>query len=548
MNKKGFVAAGLMLSLAIAGCSSNDGGGSADNGNGADGNEPKEKANISSAIYDRGSVPAAEGSIEDNRWTRWLSENGPANVTFTAVPRWESEDKYNTLLASGSAPDLLFEYSPAIRNIWYQQKQLLPLDELIEEHSTSYKAMLEDYPALRKAGTLDDGKLYYFGRLNEVVPNRAVLIRKDWLDKLGLEYPKTTEELYEVAKAFRTEDPDGNGKDDTYGLAVSGNSTRTLDQIFQKMGFVLRDDEIVYAWDSFEEEASFMKRLYEEGIIDRDFLNDKNGENARQDFVTGKLGIYPVLLNWKTFTTNEYKTLKDNVPDAEIIPIPYPESRAGAFTPTFANPVQMTAAINRGADNPEAVMAYVDFLIEPSTGQTLKYGVEGEHYEMGENGCPVALDNDKTEQVGYTVDLQMLMTAPYVLEGKCGMESEFNPEVPLEQEGLDLFHQGLEAYIDLDRPYSEITISEHMPQMPKELQTTLGETNKTIGDLYSKAIVSGSNYTVQQALEEAQKVFQNGMGPEAEAWLKDWYANNKDTAFLAEDLYAVIREQQGIDK
>ncbi|GJM77404.1 hypothetical protein HMSSN036_96200 [Paenibacillus macerans] len=49
-------------------------------------------------------------------WTKWIHENGPVNVKFVAIPRWESQSKLNVLLASGSAPDLIFEFGISIRN------------------------------------------------------------------------------------------------------------------------------------------------------------------------------------------------------------------------------------------------------------------------------------------------------------------------------------------------------------------------------------------------------------------------------------------------
>ncbi|WP_066196031.1 type 2 periplasmic-binding domain-containing protein [Gracilibacillus timonensis] len=525
----------LMLGLVLIGCSEKESSDTVDN----DGDHQ-----ITASIYDRGEVPAVEGTIEDNRWTKWINENVSANVKYQPIPRWESTEKFNTLFASGQAPDLLFEYSAGPKDTWYQQKQLMPLDSIIEDHSTEYKEMLEKYPSLKKAGTLSDGKLYYLGRMNEVTPIRAIFVRKDWLDKLNLEVPKTTEELYEVAKAFTEQDPDNNEEDDTYGIAISHQSARTIDQVFQNMGFVMRDNQIVRAWDSAVAATKFRKRLYQEGIVDRDYLNDSNGEKARKDFVTGKLGIYPVLLKWDQFAKNEYKSLKQNVPEAEIIPIAYPESPAGAFNPTFQNPVQMTAAVSRGAENPEDVIDLVDFLVKPSTTEMLNYGEEGVHHELDKNGCPKIIDGEHKEEVGYMTDAAMLSSSSFVTEDKCGYETMFNEDIPIEKEGLELYKMGEEVYFDLDRPYSEITHSEHMPQLPKELDITIGQTGDAINDLWVKAIVSGSDYSVEQALEDAKEVWANGKGPDAEEWWTNWYDENKDSAFLAKDIYDIVEQQQ----
>ena len=94
----------------------------------------EERPKITVTIYDRGKVPASEGTIEENRWTRWINENGPVDVEFVAIPRTNSGDKLYVLFASGTAPDLVFEYSPAVRSTLYQQGQLMPLSEALEKY------------------------------------------------------------------------------------------------------------------------------------------------------------------------------------------------------------------------------------------------------------------------------------------------------------------------------------------------------------------------------------------------------------------------------
>jgi putative aldouronate transport system substrate-binding protein len=66
---------------------------------------------ITATIYDRGNIPSSEGTIENNKITKWINEAGPVDVKFVAVPRTESEQKLNTLFAGGGAPDLILEYA-----------------------------------------------------------------------------------------------------------------------------------------------------------------------------------------------------------------------------------------------------------------------------------------------------------------------------------------------------------------------------------------------------------------------------------------------------
>lgn len=506
---------------------------------------PAERKAISSTIYDRSNVPSTEGTTEENRWTKWINANGPVDVKYVAVPRYESRQKLNVLFASASAPDLIFEYDQYIKNPLYDQKQLMPIDDMIDKYSTEYKAMLAEYPILKKVGTKSDGKLYEFARLNEVVPIHAILIREDWLKKLNLAVPSTTEEMYRVAKAFTEQDPDGNGKKDTYGMALSLQSGIVIDQVFQATNWIVKDGGVTRNWDNFKAVAEFKKRLFDEGIVDKDYLNDKNGVKAKQDFINGKIGIYPIQLDWYSFTINELASLKKNVPDAVVTPIPYPSSPAGQFNPAYTNPVQATAVVNAHAKDPEAVMHYVDFLVKPETVKMLKYGVENEHWKLGPNGCPQVVDTDKTKtEVSYDVDLQMLSSS--ILDTKCGkIGNKFNPDNPIEKEGLAMFTKAMDIYMDPNKPYVEITHPEHMPQIPKDIDAISANLTKPIADIWVKAILSGKDYTPEQAMADAKATWDKGDGKKVEAWFANWWTNDSQNAFLAKDIIDMMKQQTG---
>lgn len=543
----------LATSLLVAGCGGKTSGsaetpGTAENSGSAEGSGnpvSSVRKEISSTIYDRSNVPSTEGTTENNRWTKWINENGPVNVKFVAVPRWESRQKLNVLFASASAPDLIFEYDQYIKNPLYDQKQLMPIDDMVDKYSTEYKAMLNQYPLLRKVGTKSDGKLYEFARLSEVVPIHAILIREDWLKKLNLQVPATTEELFQVAKAFAEQDPDGNGKKDTYGIAISQQSGNVIDQVFRATNWVVQDGNLTRNWENYKEATDFKKRLFDEGIIDKDFLNDKNGAKAKQDFINGKLGIYPIQLDWYSFTINELASLKKNVPDAIVTPIPYPKSPAGQFNPAYTNPVQATAVVNAQAKDPEAVMKYVDFLVKPETVRTLRYGIEGEHWKIGPNGCPQVIDTEKTKtEVSYNGDLQMLSSG--ILDTKCGKaESKFNPDNPIEKEGLAMFKKAMDIYTDPNKEYVDITHPEHMPQIPKEIDTISANLTKPVSDIWVRAILGGKNYTAEQAMKDAQATWEKGEGKKVEEWFANWWKTDSKNAFLAKDIIDMMKQQTG---
>ncbi|CAG7608762.1 Lipoprotein LipO [Paenibacillus solanacearum] len=546
MKKQQWMAGMLVCTLAggtlIAGCTTTKSGG-ASSGQGG-GNEPKKDITVS--IYDRGNISPDEGTIENNRWTKWVNENGPANVKFVAIPRSKPEEKINVLYASGSAPDLLFEYSPGVKNPLQQQKQFMPLDQLIDKYSTEYKKVLQEYPALKKAGTRSDGKLYYFGRINWVEPSRGVLIRTDWLKKLGLSMPSTTDDLYKVIKAFTEQDPDGNGKKDTYGISLSGNSSYSLKQMFGGISkWVVKNNELVLDWDRQKEYYAFAKRLYDEGLIDRDFATDTNGAKAKQDFITGKTGIYGILTS-DVVTDTLFGTidpLKKNVSGAEVAFMPYPKSPFGSFVPTLKNPVQMTAAVSATAKNPDSVMKYVDFLLTDTTTKALEYGIEGTHYKMTD-ACAEVIDAKKykKEVSDLTIDMRMLENNGNTFN-KCDVPLVTFKSDPRKDEYQKAYDSFRDTYMTFDRSYPELTHSEHMPSAPKDLSTIEANTDKTIGDIWLKAIVSSDKYSIEQAVKDAQEIWSKSGGKQVEEWYKKWYESDRSNSILANDVFDIAKKQ-----
>jgi putative aldouronate transport system substrate-binding protein len=544
------IAAALALGLVAAAC----GTAPADNGSteeetpatGAEtpaapaAEEPAKRGSITSSLYDRGTVPAEEGTMDNNRWTKWVNENGPSDVKYVTVPRFESLQKFNVMFASGSAPDLILEFDTAYQGQLYTQKQLLPLDDLIAEHSTEYKAMLEKYPAIKKAATMEDGKMYMLGRPLEFGPQHFLFIRADWLKKLNLETPKTPEELLAVAEAFATQDPDGNGQADTEGIGLSFVAGIILNHMFGS-GFTLfgtdqnpwmldESGKVVHDWDRMKAAFEFQKQIYDAGVADRDFVTDKNGEKQKQQWIAGKLGIY----GGNGSDVKIYEALKTNVPDADIVPIPLPVTPFGQFSPILSAPVQLTGMINAAAKDPVAVMKHVDFMASEAYRDTIANGLEGVHHTKAANGCPQAIDAEKNKkELGYAGDMNML--APLV--GDCfGLENKVNP-TEAEKGMIALRAMAREAYMDPAKPMVGLTHGSFMPILPQDLLQIKTNANKTIVDLAVKAIVSGGSYTVDQFIEEAKSVWDKAGGAKVDQFYSDWYEKNKDSALLMDDIY-----------
>ncbi|WP_138755098.1 extracellular solute-binding protein [Paenibacillus sinopodophylli] len=181
---------------------------------------------ITTAIVDdgasRGNAFKPGESMEDNVNLRWMKENIGIDVKFDFIVT-KSEDydtKLRLLLSSGGKlPDAFRAHGEPLQSL-LAAKKLMPLDEAIEKYAhPGYKKLIEDY-GYAMGEVKKDGKIYGLPSFYMGDEGTVMWIRKDWLDTLGLQPPKTLAELENVLKQFTENDPDKNQKNDTVGLAV----------------------------------------------------------------------------------------------------------------------------------------------------------------------------------------------------------------------------------------------------------------------------------------------------------------------------------------
>jgi multiple sugar transport system substrate-binding protein len=157
-------------------------------------------------------------------------------VNFQGVP--DLDQQLQTRAASRKLPDIVINDSAALGN-YTAQGYLQKIDK------SSVAGNEQIAGSLWKETEGLDGASYGvpFSRQTMVT-----IIRKDWREKLGLPVPKTQEDLAKLATAFATQDPDGNGQADTYGMAVPGSTERgylgwwASSYLWQNGGSYLKDE------------------------------------------------------------------------------------------------------------------------------------------------------------------------------------------------------------------------------------------------------------------------------------------------------------------
>jgi putative aldouronate transport system substrate-binding protein len=357
-------------------------------------NAPRE---VSMTVLDRGSIPASEGSYENNRWVRWINENSPVKVTFVPVQRSDAGNKINALFAAGTAPDIVWEYNKVFMDNLYAQGVIQPVGDYVEQYSTAYKQYLKDNPDIVPYLMEDDGKMYGISSKRNIlgIVNQSLWVRNDWLKKFNMAVPKTQAEALTFMRRVRDEDPDGNGVKDTWGMGSDYSWNTVARTMFGNPfeGFMIQNGHYV-DWAStpaYRDYLAFKAQVYQEGLLDPEYITDTNYTRQRQLLVTGKIGMLFQGLG----ISNQWRELKQNVPTAELIPIEPLETTQGRHGFNSEVPILKMVVMNKTARNPKAIMEYLDWLITDGYW-TLSWGLEGQHYRLV-NGVPQTIDAERNK-------------------------------------------------------------------------------------------------------------------------------------------------------
>lgn len=363
--------ASLLAASLFAGCggSTQDGASSASQGGGSDasaaGQETSGGAEFSVLTMrwsDMGD------SFTSNQWLVDLEARTGVKINWQVVSSTDWDEQKSIMLAGGQLPDIVFgnqtfKDSDIINNLDY----FLPLDDLIENHMPNYKAAMEAYPSFRTVTTFPDGKIY---SLAKNLPSRPIacnqpIINRKWLENLGLEVPKTLDELTAVLRAFKEQDANGNGDpNDEFPISFAKDFHADMLNPFnisdyRANGIELMDGEVVYfpLTENYREGIKWLNSLYQEGIIDP--------ESFTQDdqMVTGKRQNADAPLVGFTYSwTHDADFGKWSSEYAAIPPIQGPDGKTYAFGDHDGvhsiqrNEVEITTS----CANPEAAAQWID--------------------------------------------------------------------------------------------------------------------------------------------------------------------------------------------
>jgi len=325
----------------------------------------------------------AAGSLKGNdRIIAEINKRLGIELELKIVPE-ASYDKINVAMATGDYPDVLtINYPTNSLSQWINEGIVIPINDYLNSMPT-VKSKLES----SLSWTAVNGKYYGYPFIEQERSNVNLVYRADWLDKLGLKPPQTLDEFYEALKAIATKDPDGNGKNDTYGLtsAKNGAVVPTFDFIFYAYGLQNGDwalDEkgnVIPKFEhpSFKKGMTFLKKLWDEKLIEPEYmLNDT--QMKEQKFYQSKVGFMdaPLFRHVNRIETSLQK-LNPNGKLGFAAPPAGPEGTRGM---SAAPKTGLFTAITKGSKNPEKAAKFIEFMLSKEGRDLLQLGIEGVHY------------------------------------------------------------------------------------------------------------------------------------------------------------------------
>ncbi len=312
--------------------------------------------------------------FEGSKWDELFRSYGINVEVEWSADASQYDSKVNTVIASGDIPDLMQVISTQPMTTLIKGEMVYDIGELIQYMSPELQERLAEdvYQQAMESVTYKEKISLLPKNVTELLNNSFPLfIRKDWVDKLGMEMPENIEDFEKIALAFTENDPDGNGKDDTYGLALMGQSNMVVDWgglfgffagygvqpcvWYDGMIFYSEDSNGEVVWDGerpeVKEGLQLLQNLYSKGAIAADFPT-VDGSRIMEELNGGKAGMVFGVRGLPIWAIN--KTVL-NDPDAEWYAINMPTKEGVDATIFGFQPVSTGYAVSADCENPEAI-------------------------------------------------------------------------------------------------------------------------------------------------------------------------------------------------
>lgn len=332
-------------------------------------------------------INGADYQLEDCLAFQVSCENAGITFEISSCLPADSTTKTSLLMASGKYQDVFFKpgFSSATLAKYGSQGALIPLNDLIREYAPNLTAILDERDLWQYLMDVD-GNIWSLPEIGSSTLDASPMwINKTWLENLGLEEPTNLEELYEVLKAFKEQDANGNGDPDDE-IPLSFNLSKGVEYLLSYYGMNF-DSWSLTAYDSenesisyiptsetYKEMLAYVAKLYEEGILYKNSFTQTTEQETAFAQSGDVLGAF--------FSTAAFTTVGREQDENYVVVMPFTE---GTWSMTSGVSVG-ALCITDSCEHPEEVIAWADQFYTEEGGILAWMGVEGITYEMNEDG------------------------------------------------------------------------------------------------------------------------------------------------------------------
>jgi len=471
---------------------------------------------LSVEIFDRGNMPASYGTPIDNRWTNYVKDNfaKPANIdlSYVTVPRAQEVERINVMMASKSAPDIIFCYSNPLFYSYAAQGGLTDLTGLIAANAPQLQQLWgED---VLQYGRLK-GKQFGIYAKRTWTPHSASYIRKDWLDKIGFKagtftangntyLAMTPDELFTALQQCVAQNVSGKGANNTFawgvfsagpgatasqspfiGILTAFLSKATLTEEVRAINPTASSHPSLF-WPGVKDAARFMNKMYNAGLMDPDFALQRDSQQFMARVANGQVGFFTATDGNGTSESdpsgNYVYLLYQNDPTAEFAGLELLNNQTREPQYRFSYPptgmVIMVPSFSKAA--PQALQ-YMNWLAQDDKDKAgpIIYGVEGEHWQWAD-GIRQPIDRDYNSNSRISIgDLSIMYNG------------DPNPKMDLAQRLAALSPKMkplLQAYYDLGNTntYTDYVFSQEIVSETKYSSNLQAKSN----EVYTQAIMA----------------------------------------------------------
>ena len=349
------------------------------------------------------------GNYNEMDFTKTYEEMTNIRIEWEEVLSDNWNEKLNLVFAAGDYPDVVMgQLSNQQINQYADENIVLPLSELIDNFAPNVKNMFEKEAQVKKFCMLN-GEIYSLPTKNTEAHNVIQYkwyMNQEWLAKINKPAPTTTDELYEVLKAFK-----GLAEDAAplsfacSGSTVGSGAFQTIlgpwgvvyDEKYDKV-MINDNNKVSFApiEEGYKEGLKFYAKLYKEGLLDNSiFYQTAQQLNARM--ASEKITVGSVL-------TSSDTGFLDNRPKYDIlVPLKGPEGKQLYFKRDTADFVNAKYTITNKCQDPVAAIRWADYAFTDEGLMFFHLGPKGILWDVNSNGMIEEFNNPPSMPAGMSL-------------------------------------------------------------------------------------------------------------------------------------------------